>query len=129
MGIFPTGNCNHSLSTTSTFFPFLESKLLNSLLDCEDDLREISVRLDTTMAGVGNYKAVAQHYGLSYYEIASVLEKHERGPTTALIECLAATKPELTVREFAAVVREKAKRKDVVELLEAYDSNTKCKIN
>ena len=77
------------------------------------------------MAGVGTYRTVALHYGIGYCKISSVLEKHERGPSTALIECLAATKPELTVREFAAVVREKAKREDVVELLLAYDSKKK----
>ncbi|XP_078370099.1 uncharacterized protein LOC144653860 isoform X1 [Oculina patagonica] len=135
------GPCTHNEMSTESWKPLLEEgkqegltcscqqepQLLCNLLDCEDDLQNISVRLDTTMAGVGNYRAVAQHYGLSHYEISSVLEKHERGPTTALIENLAATKPELTVQEFASVVREKAKRKDVVEWLEVYDSNTNCK--
>ena len=54
--------------------------------------------------------------------ISSVLEKHSRGPTTALIESLAAFHTELTVQEFAAVVKEKAKRDDVAKLLKAYDS-------
>ncbi len=77
--------------------------------------------LDRTVAGVGNYREIAQHYGLRFYEISSVLEKHFGGPSVALIEYLAAAKPELTVREFVAVVREKLKRNDVAELLEAYD--------
>lgn len=92
-------------------------------MDDEPYLQVISECLDTTLAGAGNYRAVAQHYGLSHYKISSVLEKHERGPTTALIEWLAATHTELTVQEFAAVVRGKAKRNDVAVLLEAYDSN------
>ena len=104
------------------FDPLLESKLLSSLLDDEPYLRAISERLDATLAGAGNYRAVAQSYDLNYYTISSVLEKYDKGPTTALIVRLAATHTELTVQEFAAVVRQKAKRKDVAELLEAYDS-------
>ena len=81
--------------------------------------------MDTTLAGAGNYRAVAQNYGHNHYRISSVLEKNDKGPTTALIENLAATKPQLTVQEFTAVVRQKAKRKDVADLLEAYDSGKK----
>lgn len=77
------------------------------------------------MTGVGDYRVVAQHYGLDHYRISSVLEKDARGPSTALIELLAASKPVLTVYEFAAVVGEKAKRKDVIEVLLAYDSKSK----
>ena len=77
------------------------------------------------MPGVGNYRGVAKHYGLNHYKISSVLGKHDRGPSTALFEWLAALKPKLTVQEFAAVVKEKAKREDVVEVLLAYDSNNK----
>ena len=87
-----------------------------------DDLKEISVRLDKKMTGAGNYRQVAKHYGFNHYKISSDLEKDERGPSTALIEFLAATKPRLTVREFAAVVRKTANRIDVIEVLEAYDS-------
>lgn len=107
------------------FDPFLESKLLSSLLDDQPYLQAVSDRLGTTLAGAGNYRAVAQHYGLNHYQISSGLEKHDRGPTTALIESLAATKPKLTVQEFTAVVRQKAKREDVADLLEAYDSGKK----
>ena len=104
------------------FDPLSESKLLSSLLDDEPYLQAISERLDTTLAGAGNYRAVAQYYGLDHYKISSVLEKNDRGATTALIESLAATRTQLTVQEFAAVVRQKVKREDVAELLEAYDS-------
>ena len=88
-------------------------------------LETISECLDTTLAGAGNYRAVAQNYGLNHYTISSVLEKGNKGPTTALIESLAATHTKLTVQEFAVVVKQKAKRNDVVELLEAYDSGKK----
>ena len=104
------------------FVPFLESKLLSSLLDDAPYLQAISERLDTTLAGAGNYRAVAQYYDVNHYKISSVLEKDGRGPTTALIDSLAASHTELTVQEFAAVVKEKAKRNDVAEVLEAYDS-------
>ncbi|XP_020604549.1 uncharacterized protein LOC110043442 isoform X1 [Orbicella faveolata] len=102
-----------------------ESKLLSSLLDDAPYLETISECLDTTLAGAGNYRAVAQNYGLNHYTISSVLEKGNKGPTTALIESLAATHTKLTVQEFAVVVKQKAKRNDVVELLEAYDSGKK----
>ena len=84
-------------------------------------LQAISECLDTTLVGAGNYRVVAQKYGLNHYKISSVLEKDDRGPTTALIESLAASHTKVTVQEFAAVVKQKAKRNDVAELLEAYD--------
>lgn len=109
------------------FDPFLESKLLSSLWNDQPYLQAVSEYLDTTLAGAGNYRAVAQHYGLSHYQISLFLERHHSGPTTALIENLAATKPKLTVQAFTAVVRQKAKRRDVANLLEAYDSGKKLK--
>lgn len=110
------------------FDPFLESKLLSSLWNDQPYLQAVLECLDTTLAGAGNYRAVAQHYGLKRYEISSGLEKHDRGPTMALIEFLATTRPELTVQAFTAVVRQKAKRKDVADLLEAYDSGKKLEV-
>ena len=79
------------------------------------------MRLDTPLAGAGSYRAVAQKYGFNHYKIHSALTTNGRGATTALIEWLTATHPELTVQEFADAVRVKAKRKDVALLLEAYD--------
>ena len=79
--------------------------------------------METTLPATGTYRTVAQHYGFDFYQIQSALEKHDRGPTEALIKHLAATRPEETVAEFTAVVRGKAKREDVAELLEAYDSS------
>ena len=107
--------------TSSNFSPFLaDAKLLATLLNDAPYLQAISERLNRTLAGVGNYRAVANNYGLDCYSISLLLEENDRGPTTALIEWLAAARPELTVQEFAAVVREKAKREDAAALLKAY---------
>ena len=57
-----------------------------------------------------------------------MLKPSEGGPSRALIEHLAATYPELTVKEFAAVVEKKTKRKDVSELLRKYDSTEENEI-
>ena len=103
------------------FFYLIDSKPLNSLLERESDLQRICNCLDAHMAGVGNYRAVAQYYGYDHYEIVSVLEKLPGGASRALIESLKAKKPELTVADFASVVRKEAKRNDVVKLLEEYD--------
>lgn len=103
---------------------FLDSKLLSSLLRYESDLETISECLDTTgIQEAGHYRAVALYYDLSRYKISSALEKDNEGPSRALIKWLAAAKPELTVREFVTVVRKKAKRNDVADLLEIYDAD------
>ena len=108
-------------NTSCNFSSFLAgSKLLSTLLDDAHDLEAISEFLNTTLAGVGDYRVVAQHYGVRSDLIASVLETHHSGPTTALIEYLATTRPELTVQDFAAVVEIAAKRRDVAAVLEAY---------
>ena len=73
------------------------------------------------MPACGDYKAVAKFYGFDYYEVKSVLEKSEGGPSRALIESLAASHPDLTVEEFAAVVEEETNRIDVLKLLGEYD--------
>ena len=75
------------------------------------------------MPGVGHYRAVALHYGLDHFQITSRLETDDEGPSRALIKILAATKPKLTVIEFVTVVRKKAKRNDVADLLEKYDAD------
>ena len=81
--------------------------------------------LDADVRLLGDYRVVAQHYGMSHYKIRSVLgQASYRGEPTrtrALIESLACSHPHLTVKEFANVVERKAKRKDVSRLLRAYD--------
>lgn len=92
-------------------------------MERDSDLQKICVRLDALMPGVGHYRAVALYYGYNYYEIVSLFEKNPGGPSRALIESIQAKKPELTVAEFASVVRKEANRNDVVKLLEEYDLN------
>ena len=81
--------------------------------------------LDTKVRLPGDYRAVALYYGFDHYTIRSVLDQasYPGGPTRtrALIESLASFHPDLTVEEFATVVKREAKRKDVSSLLRAYD--------
>lgn len=100
-----------------------DSKLLSSLLESASYqyLKKICERLDTAMAGVGDYRDVCSHYDIDHYEKAAVYERHKDGPSRALIDHLAATHDQLTVAEFVTVVRKVAKRGDVAKLLEEYD--------
>jgi len=98
-----------------------ESKLLSSLLDDDNALQEICECLDTPAPGLGHYKAVCNYYEFNHYKIVSVFEKHPFGPSRALIETLAASHPDITVEEFATVVEEATRRKDVPKLLRGYD--------
>ena len=84
--------------------------------------------LDTPVPGCGCFEEVAQHYGFDYFKRESVLKKSEGGPSKALIDSLAASHPELTVEQFAAVVGKDTKRKDVLELLRNYDSTEEKEI-
>ncbi|XP_068702771.1 tumor necrosis factor receptor superfamily member 16-like [Montipora foliosa] len=98
-----------------------DSKPLKSLLDDSDVLDGICESLDAHVPGRGNYRVVAEHNGFTHFKIKSVLEKCDGGPSRALIENIVAGDPDLTVEEFATVVEEKAKRKDVSKLLRAND--------
>lgn len=109
------------LTSSNVFVCLIDSKPLSSLLEKESDLQKICECLDTPMPGAFNYRVVALNYGSNHYQITSVFEKHWGGPSRALIEFLNANKPDLTVAEFASAVRTKAKRNDVVKLLEKYD--------
>ena len=100
---------------------FLDSKPLSSLLEHECILQRICEVLDTPVPGRGHFKAVAQHYGFDHYQIESVLKKFDGGPSRALIESLAASHTELTVQEFADVVKKTTNRNDVLKLLIAYE--------
>ena len=77
--------------------------------------------MDTPAPGLGHYKAVCNYYEFKHYKIVSVFEKHPFGPSRALIEALAASHPDITVEEFATVVEEATRRKDVPKLLREYD--------
>ena len=99
----------------SCSFCVIDSKLLKSLLD-SNDLEEICDCLDMPIGGIYSYETIARHYGAKHSKIKVGFKKSE-----AVIEWLVAVKPELTVREFATVVRNVAKRRDVAQMLEAYD--------
>ena len=115
------GGCNVVYVWLS--FLIAGSKLLSSLLESESYqyLKKICDRLDTTMAGAGDYRDVCSYYGIDRYGIASIYEKQRDGPSRALIDYLAATHEQLTVAEFVTVVRKVAKRGDVAKLLEEYE--------
>ena len=111
----------HKVSPNSFFDS--DSKLLSSLLDNNPYLERVCNRLDTRrVSSVGDYHAVCSYYGIDSYQVTAVYEKHNGGPSKALIEHLAASKENLTVAEFAGVVREIAKRGDVAKILEEYDN-------
>ena len=110
----------HKVSPNSFFDS--DSKLLSSLLDNNPYLERVCNRLDTGMPSVGDYRDVCSYYGIDSYQVTAVYEKHNGGPSKALIEHLAASKENLTVAEFAGVVREIAKRGDVAKILEEYDN-------
>ena len=110
----------HKVSPNSFFDS--DSKLLSSLLDNNPYLERVCNRLDTRMPSVGDYRDVCSYYGIDSYQVTAVYEKHNGGPSKALIEHLAASKEEQTVAEFASVVREVAERGDVAKILEEYDN-------
>ena len=110
----------HKVSPNSFFDS--DSKLLSSLLDNNPYLERVCNRLDTSMPSVGDYRDVCSYYGIDSYQVTAVYEKHNGGPSKALIEHLAASKEEQTVAEFASVVREVAKRGDVAKILEEYNN-------
>ena len=89
--------------------------------DLSDLVERIFQRLDTRIRGAGHYESIANYFGFDIFEIRSGFEKSVGGPSRAMIETIVVRHPELTVEKFARVVEEKARRKDVAELLRAYD--------
>ena len=71
---------------------------------------------------VGDYHDVCSHYDIDSFQVAAVYEKHDGGPSKALLEHLAASHEQLTVAEFARVLRKIAKRGDIAKILEEYDN-------
>ena len=115
--------CKHIKHKVSpNFFFDSDSKLLSSLLDNNPYLERVCNRLDTSMAGVGDYRSVCSYYGIDVYQVNAVFEKYDGGPSKALIEHLAASHEQLTVAEFSSLLRETAKRGDVAKILEEYDN-------
>ncbi|CAH3155234.1 unnamed protein product [Pocillopora meandrina] len=99
-----------------------DSKPLSSLLDNGPLLEKVCNRLDSSRPGVGDYRDVCSHYGIDSFQVTAVYEKHTDGPSKALLEHLAASHEQLTVAEFARVLREIAKRGDIAKILEEYDN-------
>ncbi|XP_015760900.1 PREDICTED: uncharacterized protein LOC107340071 [Acropora digitifera] len=98
------------------------SKPLVSLAnDLSDFVERIFQRLDTRIRGAGHYEVIANYFGFDIFEIRSGFEKSVGGPSRAMIEAIVARHPELTIEKFARVVEEIARRKDVADLLRAYD--------
>lgn len=100
----------------------LDSKPLSSLLDNGPLLERVCNRLDSSRPGVGDYRDVCSHYGIDSFKVTAVYEKHNGGPSKALLEHLAASHEQLTVAEFARVLREIAKRGDIAKILQEYDN-------
>ena len=118
-----TVQCKYiKLKVSSNSFFDLDSKLLSSLLNDRTYRERVCNCLDTSRPGVGDHHDVCSHYGIDSFQVTAVYEKHNDGPSRALLEYLAASNENLTVAEFASVVREIAERGDVAKFLEEYDN-------
>ncbi|XP_067041943.1 uncharacterized protein [Acropora muricata] len=95
--------------------------LVNLVNDHSDFVENIFEHLDTYVEGTGHYEVVAKYFGFSIYTIKSRFEKADGGSSRAMIEAIVARQPEITVESFAKVVEKKARRRDVTNLLRAYD--------
>lgn len=74
------------------------------------------------MKNHGDYRDVCSHYGIDRHVVAADFAKHDGGPSIALLEYLEVRHPQLTVDEFASVLKKVTQRNDVVESLEEYDN-------
>ena len=92
--------------------------------DLSDFVEKIFRRLDTRIEGAGHYEVIANYFGFDLFDIKARLEKSVGGPSRAMIEAIVVRRPELTVEKFARMVEEKACRKDVADLLRAYDRDS-----
>ena len=88
--------------------------------DASDYLDKICKRLNTPLAGVGNYEHVAKHYGYDVFTIQCELTKSDC-PSKALISSIIAKHPGVTIENFAKVVVEQTRREDVARLLREFD--------
>ena len=90
--------------------------------DFSDFADRICQRLDTGIRGAGHYEVIANYFGFDIFEIKAGFERSDGGPSRAMIEAIVVRHPELRVEEFARVVEQTARRKDVADLLRKYDS-------
>ena len=91
--------------------------------DFSESVEDIFRRLDRRIPGAGHYEAIASCFGFNIFEI-NLFEKSDRGSSRAMIEAIVVRHPDLTVEEFARVVEERARRKDVAGLLRKYDRDS-----
>ena len=102
---------------------FSASKPLENLVnDASDSLNKICKRLDTPLAGLGNYEDVAKDFGYDVFTARARFKTSPDGPSKALILAIIAEHPDVTVERFAKVVVKQARRKDVARLLREFDS-------
>ena len=92
--------------------------------DLSDFVERIFQRLDTRIRGAGHYEVIANYFGFDIFEIRSRLDKSVGGPSRAMIAAIVVRRPKFTVEKLARVVEEKAHRKDVADLLRAYDRDS-----
>ena len=105
----------------SCSFFFSVSKPLEDLVNnASDYLDKICKRLNTPLAGLGNYEHVAKHYGYDVFTIQCELT-NSNCPSKALILSIIGKHRGVTVESFAKVVLEQAKREDVAGLLREFD--------
>ncbi|XP_022799521.1 uncharacterized protein LOC111337476 [Stylophora pistillata] len=95
-----------------------DSKPLRDLLN-SSELEEICELLDAPVCGKLPYEAISRWYGASHTRIKP---RFQEGKSEAVIAWLVAEKPELTVGEFATVVKDKARRTDAADKLKAFDA-------
>lgn len=124
----PSGNNNgsdtHDQNHVVTEQGARGSKSLESLAhDLSNSADKIFQRLDTRIQGAGHYdyEIIGNHFDYDHFEIKSKFERCDGSPSRAMLQAIAVRHPELTVEEFARVVEAKTPRKDVVQLLRAYD--------
>ncbi|XP_015776956.1 PREDICTED: uncharacterized protein LOC107354967 isoform X4 [Acropora digitifera] len=124
----PSGNYEHSdtyqRNQMVTEQGAYSSKPLESLVnDFSDSVEDIFRRLDRRIQGAGHYEVIASYFGFDIFEI-NLFEKSVRGSSRAMIEAIVVRHPELTIEKFARVVEEKARRRDVADLLRKYDRDS-----
>ena len=103
-------------SQTRLIILISESRKLSELREsgmCHDICERLDAKKD--------YRQVALHYGVKGYTIDSSFKAYEAGPSAALFEVLSAHHPDLTVREFINVLKDKHVKKDTIRQFEEFE--------
>ena len=99
--------------------------MVNLVNDHSDFVENIFQHLDTFVEGAGHFEVIGKYFGFSIYTIRSRFQKSDGGPSRAMIEAIVVRHPEITVESFAKLVERKARRRDVANLLRAYDLDSR----